>query len=268
MDVGGMVHAALRDIYCPATPTQSYWDHEREERRVSDEILFEADRLTRAYRNRYIRDEHDEEWQILATELPISFPVFTQEIPVTYSGTADLLVRRTTNLGAQLWVPDHKTSASLSSTIILHYIYSPQMQGYIAAIQHGLTEKIEGACINLIVKTKDPQFHREYTPVNEVWMQQWEEAMKSMVSSLVFATLDYYISNKASIKCFPQNRYECVPYIGSECPFRLVCWHSNGKITNTVRSAYRVNEKRVTYEQAKAVDDAYANSFLKGVNNG
>jgi len=81
---------------------------------------------------------------------------------------------------------------------------------------------------------------------------------------LVMATLDYYITEVSPIKAFPQNRYECVPYIGSECPFRLVCWHSNGKITSTVRSAYKVNEKRITYEQAQEVNVAYGDSFTKG----
>lgn len=257
MNVGGMVHAGLRDLYKPSSHNISYWEKEREERNVSDEVLFEADRLVQGYKNRYFSDGQDGEWEVISAELPISFPVFNSSIPVTYSGTADLLVRHKRD--GLLWVPDHKTSNALSSSTILHYVYSPQLQGYVAAIQAGLKEKVEGACVNLIVKTKQVQFHREYTPINEVWMKQWREAMQTMVAELVESVCNHYLNGRRwesgynLDRTFPQNRYECVPYFGSDCPFRLACWHADSKLTNSIRSAYKENKARITYEQAEEV---------------
>jgi hypothetical protein len=250
MNVGGLTHAGLRDTYLPST-TKSFWDIEVEERNADEETQMQAGKLVRDYRKRYIRDGQDQEWKVLSAELPISFPIFDKDIPVYYSGTADALIE----VQDRLWLGEHKTSASMSSTVILHYAYSPQVYGYLKAIQEGLTRKLDGVCINLIVKTKETGFHREYVPVNQLWMEQWERATKRMIYSLVHSCLRQ-LNGEPLDSSFPQNRYNCVPYFGAECPFRLVCWHSNGHLSDAIKQTYIQNDKKVTTEQLLEVEQS------------
>ncbi len=248
MTVGGLTHAGLRDLYLPSQ-SKSFWQEEVESRKPDEETESIALKLVNSYRKRYLRDGQDEEWKVLSAELPISFPIFHKDIPVNYSGTADALV----SVNDRMWLGEHKTAASMSSSVILHYAYSPQVYGYIRAIQEGLTKKLDGVCINLIVKTKEPQFHREYVPVNQLWMDQWEAATKRMILSLVNGLIKFFREYPLD-DCFPQTRYACVPYFGSECPFRLVCWHSDGAISSSIRQTYIPNEDVITHEQVQAIE--------------
>jgi hypothetical protein len=122
------------------------------------------------------------------------------------------------------------------------------MQGYIGAIQEGIVEKISGICINLIVKTQVPNFHREYAVVNPMWFKQWRAATQQMIEGLVNRVIDVFVNNVDPFIAFPQNRYACVPYIGNECPFRLVCWFNNGKVSPGIRNTYIPNKDVVTHD--------------------
>lgn len=191
-------------------------------------------------------------WKPLGMEL--SFCVEVGEgTNVFLVGTLDNLVV----LDGNLWLVDYKTMAKLDLREFMKYEIDIQLTAYIYGGTKQLTLDarkegkppvvIRGAIIDGLIKTTDPQFHREiYTrSVDdlrqfelEFCMKVWEIAAKHAMVKKDRPSYDLYINKMYQLGssdwkiAFPKNTQQCFRY--GTCDFRDLCV----KDTPTARLAF------------------------------
>jgi hypothetical protein len=112
----------------------------------------------------------------------------------------------------RLWRVEHKTTARLDS----HYLNGLKggLQGaiYDFGVEHMLKEKVEGTIYNLLVKTKEPQYHRAYTKRNLAAQERMLKTVEGVYRDITKG--DFYPSS------------QCYQY-ARECPYLLLCNHDS-----------------------------------------
>lgn len=185
-------------------------------------------------------------WKPLGVEL-----AFCVEVG---EGTGVYLVGRLDNLVTYmsgLWIVDYKTMARLDRRDFLKYEIDVQLTAYIYGGTKQLTLEakergeppviIRGAIIDGLIKTAEPQFHRElYTRSIqdlrefelEFCMKTWEIAAKHAMVRKDRKAFDAYnsrmwlLGEQGGWKCiFPKNTQQCFRY--GTCAFRDLCVKDN-----------------------------------------
>lgn len=134
-------------------------------------------------------------------EVDAAFP-FTTRIDLVYRGAGGL------------WVVDHKSSRAMSAELTSGWAINGQMLGLAyAARQHWPEEKILGLVINVLVRTKTPQFKRVTLPVRDDLIADWEATMRLWILQV----LPFYEQLN-----WPPNYASCVHRYG-RCPFYTYC---------------------------------------------
>jgi hypothetical protein len=218
-DIGGLTHEGLKIIHHPLYRSKPMIDRlEMAIRQVKaksaegvaeheDEFdLEEVLRLLRGYVAEYPKDPG----HVLTVEQEISFPM---EEGIFYRGTVDMLAQDDHN---QLIMWEHKTSRSLSASIIQMYGHSPQTLGYAYCLKETLSQDVALIMINLLIKTKKPTFHREPVMVQKIYLEQWREwALKK----------GREIKTCLDTDTWSENRYSCYPWVGKPCVYIPLCWY-------------------------------------------
>lgn len=144
-----------------------------------------------------------------------------------YAGTID----RIEDWGGQVYVDDHKTSASLQLSDCSHRP-SPQIDGYCYACRE-IVGKCEGAIINGISTAKNPKerFIRFPSSRTDKEMDNWKEVFKDTTDDIV---------RDVERKHFPQRTTYCNRW--GKCRFWEICVY--GEDERYIEMNFKVDEKK------------------------
>jgi len=130
--------------------------------------------------------------------------------PLQFSTRLDLVYRAE----AGLWATDHKTSRALTQDLTSGWALNGQMLGLMhTAPQHWPDERVLGVIINVIVRTRDPQFKRVMVPLSADMVTGWVDKMCLWIDKVLpfYETVDW-----------PPNYASCIHRYG-KCPFYDYC---------------------------------------------
>jgi hypothetical protein len=144
-------------------------------------------------------------------------------------------------LKGALFLVDYKTAARLDPRDLLKYSLDTQLSAYIYGLSKQLTEdavreggdpiKIQGAIIDLLVKTKIPQFAREDFTRTDDELEEFEREFVEY-GQRIQRQLARVAAGEDWKTVFPKNTEDCFRY--GTCAFRDLCL----KDTPTRRLAY------------------------------
>jgi hypothetical protein len=135
----------------------------------------------------------------------------------------------------QLWIVDHKTAAKLDLRDIAKYAIDVQMTAYTYAATRMLQEqakelglsqepRVQGVIIDVLVKTKVPQFHRDsfYRTDGDLieFQYDWTIWSEQMVRAKLRAD-QFEASGLPRMLAYPKNTRSCYHY--GTCPFLNLC---------------------------------------------
>ena len=144
--------------------------------------------------------------EVVAVEEYIEVP----DGPFPFSTRADLVYRT----AGGLWIVDHKSSRAMTQELTGGWAINGQMIGLTYAIlQHWPDEHIAGIVINILVRTKIPQFRRVTFPLRADLIDEWRASMDLWVNNV----LPHYESLG-----WPPNYSACIHRYG-RCPFYHYC---------------------------------------------
>lgn len=149
-----------------------------------------------------------------------------------------------------LWIVDYKTAGRMDPRDLLKYEMDTQLTAYIYGVskqlseQHGEPVRIEGAIIDLLVKTKVSQFAREKYTRAEAELVEFENEFVEIGARLREQHLRVDAGEDWKV-VFPKSTEHCFRY--GTCPMRDLCLHD----TPIRRALY--NPKSPDY-----VDEAWA----------
>jgi hypothetical protein len=134
------------------------------------------------------------------------------EVKGTFPFTSRIdLVYRT---AGGLWIVDHKSSRAMTQDLASGWAINGQMLGLAyAATRHWPDERIQGLVINILVRTKSPQFKRVTLPLRTDLIDEWIQKMEVWLTKVMphYEALDW-----------PPNYASCVHRYG-RCPFYSYC---------------------------------------------
>lgn len=134
-------------------------------------------------------------------EVAGTFP-FTSRIDLVYQGAGGL------------WVVDHKSSRSMSADLTSGWAINGQMLGLsYAALHHWPDAHVLGLVINVLVRTKTPQFKRVTLPFRPDLVEEWRVNMELWLEHV----LPFY-----ERLGWPPNYASCIHRYG-RCPFYTYC---------------------------------------------
>ena len=153
---------------------------------------------------------------------------------------------------AALWIIDYKTAGKMDPRDLLKYEMDMQLTGYIYAVSKQLTEdsvaasekpggppaevvRVEGAIIDLLVKTKVSQFAREKFRRSEAELEEFEREFVEL-GSRIREQHDRIEAGEDWKTVFPKSTEHCFRY--GTCAFRDLCM----KDTPIRRAAYNKRE--------------------------
>lgn len=150
------------------------------------------------------------------------------------------------NWNKQIWLVDHKTAAKLDLRDVAKYAMDVQMTAYSYAATKlleaqgapgGLYPRIQGVIVDMLVKTKVPQFHREpffRTDEDLVEFQyDWLGWMETIIRQKLRAD-EFEAQGLPGKLAFPKNTKNC--YLFGNCPFLAIC--PAGKDTPETRAVF------------------------------
>lgn len=199
-----------------------------------------AERLIRGYFARY--QDTDQLWAPLGQEISICVEVEVGWWRHLFSGLGDgspwtpnpsgiFLAGRTDNLSTiqgGLWIVDYKTAGRMDPRDMLRYEMDIQLTAYIYGLSKQLTQnegtptEVKGAIIDLLVKTKVPQYAQELFTRTPTEMEEFEKE---------FIQYGYEMAERHQLADsdpdnwkdhFPKNTDYCFKY-GSPCKYRDLC---------------------------------------------
>jgi hypothetical protein len=180
--------------------------------------------LVRAYAEHYAREEAL--WSPLNQEIE-----FRVEVG---SGTGIFLIGRADNLSmvkGALYLVDYKTAAKMDPRDLLKYEMDLQLTCYVYGLSKLLTEesvkaggqpiRVEGAIIDLLVKTIVPQFARETYARTEEELVEFEAEFIEYGREIAARRARVEAGENWKI-VFPKNPESCFKF-GRACTFRDLC---------------------------------------------
>lgn len=163
------------------------------------EAVTEAERLL----TWYLRNADDSSWQVHAVETRFRVEL-TQHTDLV--GVLDLVV----SIGDKLYIVDHKTTRSVSSSHFVNAELDPQVVAYMWAARE-LGIEVDGFIFNVVTRTKAPQLHR-YT-INEAPLELMVERLKEFAGAI-----EELPDSVEGIAKLPGNGLVC-----RGCPFWELC---------------------------------------------
>jgi PD-(D/E)XK nuclease superfamily protein len=212
------VTVARQALERSAGPLREFMDKDLEE------SLDIVERVIPAYVAHW--SEAGELWQPLNQEIQFMVPVGPAEANVWLRGKADNL----SVAKGGLYLVDYKTAGRLDPRDLLKYELDTQLTAYI----YGLTKQlsadseaeggppiyVRGAIIDVLVKTKVPQFARELFTRTERELEEFEAEWVETCSDI--REREDRVSRGEDWKVvFPKNTEHCFRF--GTCPFRDVC---------------------------------------------
>lgn len=170
------------------------------------EVVEDVLRVMRAYLEHYpmLRDKFLEH-EIVAVEEFMDPPG-----PFNFTARMDLAYRAPRGL----WVVDHKSSKAMTEDLASGWALNGQMLGLMyAAPRHWPDEQVLGLVVNILVRTKVPQFKRVTVPLYPAMVDVWVERLTMWVNHV----LPFY----ADVG-WPPNFASCIHRYG-RCPFYDYC---------------------------------------------
>jgi len=258
LEIGTATHAGLAHIHSGnsvesgvAVAVKKLTERAGPKLAFEDKALPEAQLIVETLIPAYVAnyEKTGEIWTPLNQEIEFMVEV-GEDSNVYLRGKADNL---STAKGG-LYLVDYKTAGKLDPRDLLKYELDVQLSAYIYGLTKHLTEEsirrggepvfIRGAIIDVLVKTKVPQFARDFFTRTLDELQEFEDEWIEVNNRIrvqharVAAGEDWKI-------VFPRNTEHCFRY--GTCPFRDVCM----KDTPVRRALY--NKRKPDY-----VDEAYA----------
>jgi len=181
-------------------------------------------------------DNQGELWAPLNVEVEFLVEVGT-DTGVFLRGRADNL----STYAGGLYLVDYKTAGRMDPRDLLKYEMDIQLSSYIYGISKQLSidsislggelVKVNGAIIDLLVKTKTPQFAREVFTRTDEEMREFEEEFVEL-GTRIRQQKQRVEDGEDWKKVFPRNTEHCFRY--GTCPYRDVC----AKDTEVRRAMY------------------------------
>jgi hypothetical protein len=246
LSTGTAVHAALAAVKAgKATPEESVqialetFKDLLPKRKLpgDDEIIAENEEIIQAMVPAYFEHyKHDPEpWKPIGIEVAGRVEVG--------EGTGVFLVFRTDALviwRKMLWLVDHKTAKKLDPRDLMKYEMDIQPTAYAYGItklfaQQGRNMRVSGVIINVLVKTKVPQFAREQYTRTDDELAEFEREFVEIARDMKTRHLRVQAGENWK-DVFYKNTNECFSY--GTCWFRDLCMHD----TPTRRLSFRSRE--------------------------
>lgn len=234
-EIGTAVHAGLAVLHAEGgTPEAALVEAKKKlkERagpqvRFEDKSLEEADEIMHRVLQAYFVywTAQDQVWTPIQQEVQFLVEVGT--------GTGVWLRGRADNLSitaAGLFLVDYKTSGKMDPRDLLKYELDMQLTAYLYGLSKQLTEdsrkegqppvQVQGAIVDLLVKTKVPQFARELYTRTEEELAEFEAEFVEY-GQRIRSQLDRVQAGERWKIVFPRNTEHCFRF--GTCPFRDVC---------------------------------------------
>lgn len=160
-----------------------------------------------------------EEWTVLHPEVEGRVEIGT--------GTNVFLDFRTDAIVSwrrSIFLLEHKTAAKNDPRDELKYEVDLQLTAYIYAVSKLLGIKVDGAVMNMLVKTKVPQFSRFTVFRSEEQLQLFEGQFVDMAREILWRRRRVRNGENPNI-VWRQNTRECFRY--GECQYRALCLREN-----------------------------------------
>lgn len=232
LSFGTAIHSALAEVQAgkidvtdaPIHAIEVFQKQMPEQRMPGDEAIIQEhvdliERMLPAYYETYKNDRNP--WKPIGLEVAGRVEIG--------EATNVFLVFRTDELALQdrqLWIVDHKTAARMDPRDMLKYEMDLQMTAYTYAISKKMTQdagkqmRVSGVIVNVLVKTKVPQFHRERFIRTDEELLEFEKEFVEIAREL---KIRHQRANSGEDwkTVFYKNTNECFSY--GTCYFRDLC---------------------------------------------
>jgi hypothetical protein len=153
-------------------------------------------------------------------------------------GTLVFLVFRTDKLASwnnRIWIVDHKTAGRLDLRDLLKYDLALQFTAYAYGITKLLKQRVAGVIIDVLVKTKIPQFTRELKTRSDDQLLEFEGEFVEIAKEISWRKRR--VENGEDFRTvFYKNTDECFRY--AICPYHELCTSDSA----TRRALYKKRE--------------------------
>lgn len=142
-------------------------------------------------------------------------------------GTNVFLVFTIDSLAKQLdqfWIVDHKTMAKNDDRNFEKHAFSMQLTAYTYGASKVLGARIAGAMINGLIKTKSPQFRREFYMRTDAELLEFENEFPEIVREIAWRHARVAAGEDWKT-VFYKNTDQCMSYY--KCPFFDLCGHDS-----------------------------------------
>ena len=252
LDFGGALHTALAAYYASGLESalkvfkEVYKDREGDDLRT----VANGEKLLCTYADKY----RSEPFKVIEgggkPALEIGFIVPMGD--VMYAGRLDALV----DWSGQLFVLEHKSTASMQSNYFKQFSPNMQVDGYIYGAAAYTGRKCHGCIINAMEvwkdvkrpteRTKKPEDHfaRDPQTRTEAELEDFANQVNSIVEDVLYCE---ELMGEEKIKdAFYQNKHSCMNY-RYDCPYRQLCLY--GENERIIENDY-VKDKWEPYKEA------------------
>jgi len=209
------------------------------------EELDESAALIRRMMPAYVDHWSDSPWTPLGIEIGGTVDIGNCEIAVrghdgqytTQTWTCQITFRldKLVMFNKQIWIVDHKSAAKLDLRDVQKYAMDVQMTAYTYAATKvlaqqmppaasGLKPRVQGVIVDMLVKTKEPKFHRDLfyrTDADLIEFQyDWLEWSEQIIRAWLRAA-QFEEQGVPGRLAFPKNTKVCFNY--GTCPFYGLC---------------------------------------------
>jgi hypothetical protein len=165
-------------------------------------------------------------------------------------GTNAFLVFRTDKLATwfkRLWIVDHKTAGRNDPRDLLKYDMALQFTSYIYGMTKHLKQRVAGVIVDVLVKTKFPQFVRDMKTRTDAELLEFEGEFVEVAREIEWREERVRLGEDFRT-VFYKNTDECFRY--GTCPYRELCLEDNP----TRRELYNVREDDYVDDQHRPID--------------
>lgn len=175
-----------------------------------------VERLLRGYAAEW---EGKQQWTPIAQE--------TKGIVEVGEATRVFLVFRTDKLAlwnSLLWIVDHKTAGRMDLRDLMKYELNLQFSAYPYGVSKLLRRPVAGVIIDVLVKTKIPQFTRDIKTRSAAELEEFEAEFIEVSREIAWRRLRV-INGEDPKTVFYKNTDECLRF--GECWYRPLCLQDN-----------------------------------------
>lgn len=120
----------------------------------------------------------------------------------------------------RLWIVDHKTAAKLDMRDLMKYEMDLQFTAYTYAVSKQMNQRVAGVIVDMLVKTKTPQFHQQAYVRTDEELAEFEAEFVEMAQDI--QNRRQRVAEGADPKVvFYKNTKECFRF--GTCPYRDLC---------------------------------------------